>query len=143
LLLEALTLAENGPPPHYPQNEAEATYAPKLTKEDGLIDWNKSAAQIHNLVRGTLPWPGAYTYFGEGQLLKVLFCEFTDIPMMEAAPGTIYVTAEKEMAVKTRSGVILLKTVQPANKKPMNIRDFINGYRPKTGDYLFAPKKVK
>jgi len=165
LLLEALILAENAPPLHYPQNEAEATYAPKLTKEDGLIDWHKSAIQIRNLVRGTLPWPGAYTYFGEGQLLKVLSCslrsptaspygslrsstisaygEFTDIPMMEAAPGTIYITDEKEMAVKTGEGVILLKTVQPANRNPMNATDFINGYRIQTGDHLFPQKKVK
>ncbi|MFQ6042494.1 MAG: methionyl-tRNA formyltransferase [Candidatus Poribacteria bacterium] len=153
LLLEALTLAENEPPPHYPQDEAEATYAPKLTKEDGLIDWNKSAIQIRNLVRGTLPWPGAYTYFGEGQLLKVLSCslrspmpsaygEFTDIPIMEAAPGTIYITDEKEMAVKTGESVILLKTVQPANKKPINATDFINGYRIKTGDHLFSQKQM-
>ena len=155
-LLEALALAQNGPPPHYPQNESEATYAPKLTKEDGLIDWNKSAIQIRNLVRGTLPWPGAYTYFGEGKLLKVLSCslrsptpsrqigtgaaygELTDIPMMEATPGTIYVTDEKEMAVKTGEGAILLKTVQPANKQRMDTKGFINGYRIKTGDHLFS-----
>jgi len=138
LLLEALALAKDGPPPHYPQNESEATYAPKLTKEDGLIDWNKSAIQIRNLVRGTLPWPGAYTYFGEGKLLKVLSCEFTDILIIETKPGTIYVTDEKEMAVKTGDGAILLKTVQPANKKQMNTTDFVNGYRIKTGDHLFS-----
>ncbi|MBM3236008.1 methionyl-tRNA formyltransferase [Candidatus Poribacteria bacterium] len=136
LLLKALALAKNGPPPHYPQNESEATYAPKLTKEDGLIDWSKSAIQIRNLVRGTLPWPEAYTYFGEGKLLKILSCEFTEIPMMEVTLGTIYITDEKEVAVKTGEGAILLKTVQPANKQPMNTKDFINGYRIKTGDQL-------
>ena len=140
LLLEVLTLAENGPLPHYPQDESEATYAPKLTKEDGLIDWNKSAVQIRNLVRGTLPWPGAYTYFGEGKLLKVLSSELTEISMMEATPGTIYVTDEKEIAVKTGEGAILLKTVQPANKQQMDTKGFINGYRIKTGDYLFSQK---
>ena len=149
LLLEALALAKDGPPPHYPQNDSEATYAPKLVKEDGLIVWNKSAIQIRNLVRGTLPWPGAYTYFGEGKLLKVLSCslrsptpsafgELTDILIMETKPGTIYITDEKEMAVKTGEGAILLKTVQPANKRPMNTTDFINGYRIKTGDHLFS-----
>jgi len=134
LLLEALTLSEDAPPPHYPQNELDATYAPKLTKEDGLIDWNKSAIQIRNLVRGTLPWPEAYTYLGEGKLLKILSCEFTEIPMMETPPGTIYITDEREMAVKTGEGAILLETVQPANKQQMNTKDFINGYRIKTGD---------
>jgi methionyl-tRNA formyltransferase len=138
LLLEALAMAKNGPLPHYPQNESEATYAPKLTKEDGLIDWSKSAIQIRNLVRGTLPWPGAYTYFGEGKLLKILSCEFIDIPMVEVPPGTTYITDEKEVAVKTGEGAILLKTVQPANKQQMNTKDFINGYRIKTGDHLFS-----
>ena len=134
LLLEALALAKNGLPPHYPQNEAEATYAPKLTKEDGLIDWNKSDIQIRSLVRGTLPWPGGYTYFGEGKLLKVLACEITDIPMMEASPGIIYITEEKEIAVKAAEGAVLLKTMQPADKKSMDAKAFINGYRIKTGD---------
>jgi len=148
LLLESLGLAQNAPPPHYPQNESEVTYAPKLTKEDGLINWNNSAIQICNLVRGTLPWPGAYTYLGKEQLLKVLSCSLRSStssaygePITETSPGTIYVTDKKEIMVKTGEGVILLKTVQPANKQQMDIKAFINGYRIETGDRLFSPEK--
>jgi len=134
VLLEALSMAKGCPPPHYPQDESKATYAPKLTKEEGMIDWNKSAVNIRNLVRGTYPWPGTHTYFGEKTLLKVISCKTTDIHIKDAPPGTIYITPEKELAVKTGEGTLILKTVQPANKGKMDAKDFINGYRIKTGD---------
>jgi len=136
-LLEALSMAKGCPPPHHPQDESKATYAPKLTKEEGMIDWNKSAAQIRNLVRGTYPWPGTYTYFDEKTLLKIISCETTDISIEDAPPGTIYVTPEKELAVKTGEGTLILKTVQPANKRKMTAKDFINGYQVKTGGQFY------
>ncbi len=134
LLLDALALATDGPPPHYPQDENAASHAPKLTKEEGQIDWSESTIHIRNLVRGVVPWPGAYTYFGEGTSLKIVSCEITDIPIPEASPGIIYITDEREPAVKTGDGTLLIKKVQPASKREMSARDFVNGYRIKTGD---------
>jgi methionyl-tRNA formyltransferase len=63
--------------------------------------------------------------------------------MMEISPGTIYITDEREMAVKTGEGAVILKTVQPANKQQMDAKSFINGYRIKTGDRLFSRKNDK
>ena len=150
LLLEALSMATppspppglaepgGGPPPHYPQDDSKATYAPKLTKEEGTIDWSKSVVQIRNLVRGTYPWPGTYTHF-EKTLLKIIACEIADIQIEDAPPGAIYITPEKEPAVKTGDGTLILKVVQPANKRKMEGIDFINGYRVKTGDQFGSP----
>jgi len=70
LLLEAVQLIEEGKAKFLPQDKAEATYAPKLKKEDGLIDWGKSASVVHNQVRGTIPWPGTYTHI-KGKTLKI------------------------------------------------------------------------
>jgi len=151
LLLEALSMCSFGgltpdkarrpesygehrcPPPHYPQDDTKATYAPKLTREEGTIDWSKSAVQIRNLVRGTYPWPSAYTHFGKTPL-KIITCEIAHLQIKDAPPGTIYITPEKELAVKTGEGMLILKTLQPANKRRMGAIDFINGYRIKTGD---------
>lgn len=67
-LLETLRELEEGTLKRTPQNHAEATTVSMMKKEMGLIDWNKSAAEIHNLVRGTDPWPGAFTYYKGGRL---------------------------------------------------------------------------
>lgn len=69
-LLETLKSLENGTLTRTPQSHSEAVNVPMMTKEMGLIDWNKSAVEIHNLVRGTNPWPGAYTFY-KGVRMKV------------------------------------------------------------------------
>lgn len=139
LLIGALDSGSEGPPPHHPQNHAEATYAPRLTKEMGQIDWESSATQIHNLVRGTSIWPGAYTYFGDGLRLKILHCVVVDAPNSENFPaGTIQITADRELIVFAGERALRLDRVQPANKSAMTARDFLNGYRLKTGERFFS-----
>lgn len=63
VLLETLEALENGTLTRTQQEHLKAVYVPMMTKETGLIDWSKSAREIHNLVRGTNPWPGAYTFY--------------------------------------------------------------------------------
>jgi methionyl-tRNA formyltransferase len=160
LLIGALDSGSEGPPPPAdPQNHAEATYAPRLTKEMGQINWEGSATQIHNLVRGTSIWPGAYTYFGDSLRLKVINCvvvappppagETKDNPLVppvngggpnsENFPaGTIQITADRELIVLTGRKALQLDRVQPANKNEMTARDFLNGYRLKTGERFFS-----
>ncbi len=70
VLRETLVKIREGTLERVPQKEEEATYAPMLKKEDGLIDWTRDAVQVHNLVRGTNPWPGAYTFY-KGDRLRV------------------------------------------------------------------------
>jgi methionyl-tRNA formyltransferase len=138
LMIQSLENAADAPPPHYPQNHAEATHAPRLTKEIGQIDWEKPADGIHNLVRGTLIWPGAYTYFGGNLRLKIIDCTVLDYPNPDNfSPGTMQITPEQELIIFTGEGTLRLDRVQPANRKEISGRDFINGYRLKTGDRVF------
>ena len=125
----------DAPPPHTPQNHAEATHAPRLTKETGQIDWRESAIQIRDLVRGTAIWPGAYTFFADSLRLKIIECSVVNAQELGCkSPGTIHITTDKALIVFTAEGALRLDRLQPANKQPMAAHDFINGYRLKTGD---------
>ncbi len=125
--------AETGPPPATPQNAAEATHAPRLTKEMGEIDWEQPATAIHNLVRGTAIWPGAYTHFRENIRLKIIGCH-PGPQEPSGHPGTVEIIDKQRLQVATGAGTLHLVTVQPATKKVMDARDFINGYQLKSGE---------
>ncbi len=148
LLIQALAHASEGLPPHQPQNHAKATHAPRLTKEIGQIDWEQPADRIGNLVRGTSIWPGAYTWVGTSPTsmpndlrLKIIACADVDYPHPADVPsGTIQITSSRELIVLCGKGSLRLDRVQPANKKAMDARAFLNGYRLKTGDWLFRRK---
>jgi len=127
--------------PRHPQDHSQATYAPKLSKEDGLIDWNKSAYEIHNIIRGTVPWPCAYTEFNSvsgKKMLKIWDSNLHDLPEgTDATPGTIVgIAKESGIVVATGNGGLIINTVQPSDKSKMKAKDFINGYRIKIGDKL-------
>ena len=134
LIQKVLKLGQSGEIPRRAQDHSKASHAPKLKKEDGLIDWNKSALEIHNLIRGTMPWPGAYTNFRETMKLKI----WESQPLGESvagAPGTITdVLPDKGFMVATGDMGLIITTVQPPNKARMAARDFANGYRIKAGD---------
>ena len=139
LLIDVLSDLKLGEPPQAtPQNHAEATYAPRLTKEIGRINWNSSANAIFNLIRGTLGWPGAFTFFQNGTLLKVIQSQPNVIERnkRQEKPGTIRISPQQQLFVNTGEGEIELLQVQPATKKVMSAKDFINGYQIKSGEYL-------
>ena len=125
------------PPPATPQNNAEATHAPRLTKEIGHIDWNQPAATIHNLVRGTAIWPGAYTFFRNDLRLKIVNCQPLS-QTCDAPSGTLKIVEKQNLIVATADGMLQLLQIQPATKKVMAASDFINGYQLQTGEQLFA-----
>ena len=124
------------------QDENEATYAPILKKEDGLIEWSRSAGVVANLVRGVNPWPGAYTYL-KGKRIKVH--SGTDasasLPMTvvgDALPGTIIDTDTDTDAgegcgiyVMCGDGVYRIETLQPEGRKSMLAGDFLRGHEMK------------
>ena len=121
------------PPSAVPQNDAEATHAPRLTKEIGRIHWNQSAITIHNLVRGTAIWPGAYTFFREKLRLKIVRCQ--PLPQeLDGQPGTLEIADKQKLLVATAEGTLQLMEIQPATKKSMEAHDFINGYQLQTGE---------
>ena len=133
-LVRCLSNMPNGQPPSaFPQNDAEATHAPRLTKEVGQIDWNQPATTIHNLVRGTAIWPGAYTFFREKLRLKIVRCQ--PLPQkLTAQPGTLEIAERQKLFVATTDGTLQLLEVQPATKKVMDAHDFINGYQLQAGE---------
>ena len=119
------------------QDEKKATYAPKLNKEDGLIDWNLDAVKIHNRVRGFLPWPGAYTTCN-GKILKILKTElFSQSTLKDVKPGEVVdIIKDKGMIVHTGSGDLLINYVQLEGKKEMDADSFLRGHRISIGYVL-------
>ena len=108
-----------------PQDEARATYAKQLRKEDGQLDWSRSADELARWVRAFFPWPGAFTLW-EGQPLKILRAHAD--PNLSAPPGHVF-DAEGQPAVGTPGGALVLDEIQPAGRKPMPAADFARGAR--------------
>ncbi|MFH1007685.1 MAG: methionyl-tRNA formyltransferase [Candidatus Latescibacterota bacterium] len=135
LLLESVELLDSGcaRPKSQPSNDASS--APRLGKEDGRIDWSEGAAQINNRIRGTHPFPGAFTCY-KGTILKVHRAR--PVPSSaEGLPGEILVADGKQgITVVTGSGALLLIEVQPAGKKRMSSAAFVRGYRIGVGERL-------
>lgn len=130
LLLEQLPLILEGRAERIPQNDAESTYAPNLSREDERIDWSSSSRAIYNRVRGLVPYSGGYTLWND-EVFKVW-----DVakPAGSAgnsaggqAPGTILNLSEQGIEVKTGDGSVLLTRVQPAGKRAMDASEFIRG----------------
>lgn len=116
-----------------PQDDSKATYAPMLKKEDGRIDWGKSAADIKNHLRGLYPWPGAFTAW-KGTL-KVHKGRVADAEFQSGAePGTIIEVTKEGILVACGMGVFEITELQPENKKRMSAADFIKGYRLSKGE---------
>jgi len=132
LLLNAITLISEGKAPRIKQNVSQVSYAPKLGKKDGLIDWKKPNIQIYNLVRGLNPSPLAYTYY-KNQLLKIWT---TEIVEEEDGPSgrVVRIFKDKGPVIATGKGCLVITELQPANKKRLSGTEFINGYRLKVGD---------
>ncbi|MGH7766032.1 MAG: methionyl-tRNA formyltransferase [Candidatus Binatia bacterium] len=116
------------------QNESEASYAPILKKEDGLIDWNLPAAALERRVRGLVPWPSAFTYLA-GNLLKIHRARVVETTT-NTTPGEV-VKADKEgLWIAAGNGVLSLEQVQLENKKRMTAGEFLHGTRIEKGARL-------
>ena len=112
-----------------PQDDAKATLAPILTKEDGLIDFSRTAIEASNRLRGFQPWPGAFTHF-RGKLLHI----HQAVPATEVAvvaAGHFAIEGEHLLLGFAHGTALEIHELQMEGKKRMSARDFINGYRPK------------
>lgn len=130
IVLHTVRLIEMGKVQPKPQNNSMATPAPKIFKENCRIDWNKSATDIHNLVRGLSPSPGAFTYYDD-KVLKI----YRTLPHNQQSnqePGTI-VMAEKKLIVATNSGDIEILELQLEGKRKLTAEEFLRGSRIQTG----------
>ena len=116
------------------QNEAEATFAPSLKKEDGRLDWSKSAHDLYNQVRGMDPWPGSITTI-EGKMLRALRADCLEEHTADK-PGTILRADEKGIIVATGEGALALLEVQLQGKKRLPVADFLRGKKVTPGTKL-------
>ncbi|MCD5390779.1 methionyl-tRNA formyltransferase [candidate division NPL-UPA2 bacterium] len=139
LLLKSLEMIRQGKAVYIPQDDRKATYAPPLKKQDGLIDWGASGQDIHNLVRGLNPRPGAYTYLRE-TALKVWETELvpcSSFPGHNCQLGKILeVIKDKGIVVATGDSTILIKEVQGEGGKRMSVSDYLRGHRFEVGSVL-------
>jgi len=116
------------------QEERQATYAPMLKKEDGLIDWRLPAAVIERRVRGLNPWPSAYAHL-KGKLLKVHRATVVKAEQT-AAPGEVVRAEKGALWVAAGDGLLSLEEVQLENRKKMAAAEFLKGSRIEKGARL-------
>ncbi len=117
------------------QDLSDVTYAPKLTKELGVINWKEDAAAIHNLVRGLLPWPGAFTFF-EGKRLKILETGIGPKLTEKWQPGTIVEIKQEGLRIAAGDKILIVKKVHLEGAKPMDAHSFAIGHKLTTGCQL-------
>ena len=135
LLVEVLDNIARQTVVELPQEEREATYAPKFEKNDGRIDWRKPAPRVKDFIRALQPFPGAFTFHNRGRL-AVWKVEAVRGPRSNQRPGTITAVEKDRVRVACGEGEVALIEVQPENKKRMTAAEFINGFQPKIGDVL-------
>ncbi|MBQ2942866.1 MAG: methionyl-tRNA formyltransferase [Clostridia bacterium] len=124
-LLETISLIEKGEAARETQNESESNYASVLTSKTGHIDWEKDALAVHNLVRGTYPWPAAYSYF-EGAKYKITETELSD---KSGKPGEVLTSDPKAgLIVAAGKGAVKILRLQAEGGKEMNASDYLRGH---------------
>jgi len=119
------------------QNENQATYAPRLKKTDGLLDWGRPAQEVHNRIRGVTPWPGAYTHLAGGSKppLRVIVARsrLIDASGEGKPPGAVLAVGPEGIDVAAAKGAVRLLEVTPAGKRTMSAADFARGHRIRPG----------
>jgi methionyl-tRNA formyltransferase len=131
-MLEVLVALERGTLTVQPQPETGASYAPKLTRELGRLNWYQPAVILHNLVRGLVPWPGATTGW-RGTEVKIWRARVQAAPAA-SPPGTITAVLPEGLCVACGAGQLLVQELQPASRRRIAAREFVQGYRVQPGD---------
>lgn len=127
LLVAIVDALAAGPVAEVAQDEAAASYAPRLSREDGVVDWAREATEIHDLVRGLHPWPHAFTFFA-GRRYILRRTDPCDEPA-GAPPGALVEAAGDRFRVATGKGVLGVIEIQAEGKRPMSAREFLAGHR--------------
>lgn len=137
LLVETLAQLKAGTLAPTKQVDEQATMAPLLKKEDGLIEWTLSATSLVNRVRGLSPWPGAYTFLGDERWN--IWKAVSQASMTPAIPGTIVTVNKQAILVATGDGLLEIREIQTANSKRMAVAQFLAGHRVTVGQQLGPP----
>ena len=130
-LLKALDLLRQDKLPPIEQDHSLATAAPPLKKEDGSIDWTKSAWEIHCLIRGMDPWPTAYSFL-DGKRFRFFSPELSDTES-DQKPGSVISADRNGLLLATGDGALLVRAIQPEGKKRMSVEAYLCGQSLETG----------
>lgn len=126
LLLETLERIDAGLCTPTPQPEDGASTAPRLSKRDGLVPWEKDAIEVHNHIRGMNPWPGSFTYY-RGSYLKIHRAVPHDLLPAGRPPGTILDAGPDGVIVACGTGTVVLLQLQSEGRRPLDAGEFIRG----------------
>ncbi len=130
LMVETLAGLQSGSIRSLPQDNSQATLAPILKKEDGLVDFSRSANEIVNRLRGFQPWPGAYTKF-RGKTLQILKARASSESF---SPAEVHVIDDRLLIGCAHNTSLEIEELQLEGKKRTSAPDFLHGYRPKPGE---------
>ncbi|KAF5052340.1 Methionyl-tRNA formyltransferase [anaerobic digester metagenome] len=144
LLVEALEKMHQGRLVRIPQDHARATYASKLSKEEGRIDWNQPALTVHNRIRGLFPWPGSWFDWNgmpDRTLRLTVYPGVIGEPLPDGvAPGEIHGVAGGNVLIACADRLYAVPTIKPAGSKPLGGREFYCGYLSRcSGEHLLKP----
>jgi methionyl-tRNA formyltransferase len=148
LATQAVEQIANGTAKGVKQAKTQASKAPKLKKDHGLIDWNRSSEQILNHIRAMQPWPTAYSFFHQkGKppirvlIFRARFPEDYPVGLFENSPGEVEPMQDpSQLWVMTSTFFVIIHELQPAGKRRMSAADFLRGHPLRTGDF-FGPEK--
>ena len=139
VILKTIECAKSGEIiPREKQCDEGATYAAKITKEDRIIDFSLGALEIHNKIRGLSPFPKAFTFMPDGNMLQITASRVARAESANAAPGTVLSTDADGFTVACGAGVVRILEVVPAGKGKMSAADFVRGRKIAVGDVLGA-----
>ncbi|HNW39745.1 MAG TPA: methionyl-tRNA formyltransferase [Candidatus Omnitrophota bacterium] len=136
LLMETLIIIDKRDYRLVEQDEEKAVYAPKMKKDDGLIDWNSSATDIYNQIKGVVPWPGAFTSYRK-KLLKIFQAQVLPIfPSHKPVFGEVIRADKHGIVVACSRGFLEIKELQLEAGKRMSAQNFIIGHKLTAGEIL-------
>jgi methionyl-tRNA formyltransferase len=126
------------------QDPQLATKARRLRKEDGAVDWSRSAVAIFNQVRALQPWPKTYTYWqrSEGEPLRLILEKVTPLPVDEtstATPGIVLTASNDALIIACGHGALQIDQIQPAGKRAMSAAEFLRGHQVHPGEFFLNP----
>jgi len=127
LLVRTVDRLAGEPVPEAVQDETQVTYASRLERRDGVVDWARPAQAVHDQIRGLQPWPLAAAWLGERRVLFLRSEVAPDDP--RASPGEIVAVDAGAIVVATGPGAIRLTEIQLEGRAPMSVRAFLNGHR--------------
>lgn len=132
LIIKTIDGLVNGNLSPIPQDDTKATYAPSISKDECKIDWSKPAQEIVNKIRGLSPKPGAYTILTDGTILKIWKAEAIE-GQGNLNYGSVYRVSPSGIAISAGNGTVLLREIQPENRKRMTASEYARGYKIEEG----------